>query len=240
MQGEFWNLGSVMCHKLYWAYLSHGWSTALSFMTIHHSPMPPVKKATFDRSFTSSRAVQDYDLYSIHYDHFELLWLQYDSLHILSSLITVEYNIIWWLYLIIIILYSSATKMHNSGTVPACICHICHIRTPFTAGIDGCLVAKHWKNILDTLRQSLANDFPKNIDDIIVHVFSIAFYKRGNHNRYNVLWKILYDGSGLCFDTKQQIILLVLTIYMRYFPCSEVVLCINIKQYHYSFLTKKH
>jgi hypothetical protein len=50
----------------------------------------------------------------------------------------------------------------------------------------------------------------------------------------------LYDVSGSCFDTKQQIILPVLAIYIRYFPCSEVVLCINIKQYHYSFLTKKH
>jgi hypothetical protein len=28
-----------------------------------------------------------------------------------------------WLYLIII-MYSSATKMHNSGAVPACMCHI--------------------------------------------------------------------------------------------------------------------
>jgi hypothetical protein len=31
---------------------------------------------------------------------------------------------IWWLYLIIIIMYSSATEMHNSGTIPACMCHI--------------------------------------------------------------------------------------------------------------------
>jgi uncharacterized protein with NRDE domain len=35
-----------------------------------------------------------------------------------------------------------------------------------------------WQNIekqKDALRQSLANNFPKNIDDIIVHLFSIAF-----------------------------------------------------------------
>jgi hypothetical protein len=46
---------------------------------------------------------------------------------------------------------------------------------------------KTLKKILDALRQSLANDFPKNVDDIIVHVFSIALYKTDNHNRYNVL-----------------------------------------------------
>ena len=40
------------------------------------------------------RAVQDYDLYLIRYDYFELLRLYYDSPHILSSLITVEYNTI--------------------------------------------------------------------------------------------------------------------------------------------------
>ena len=41
------------------------------------------------------RAVQDYDLYLICYDYFELLWLQYDWLHILSSFIAVEYDTIW-------------------------------------------------------------------------------------------------------------------------------------------------
>jgi hypothetical protein len=91
-----------------------------------------------------------------------------------------------------------------------------------------------------TLKKSLANDFPKNIDDIIIHVFSIAFYKTGNHNRHSFLWKILYGVSGSCLNTKQQIILPILVTYIRYFSCSEVVLCINIKQYHYSFHTKKH
>ena len=43
----------------------------------------------------TSRAVQDYDLYLICYDYFELLWLYYHSPHILSSLITVEYDTIW-------------------------------------------------------------------------------------------------------------------------------------------------
>src|ERR1700692_4064118 len=98
---------------------------------------------------------------------------------------------------------------------------------------------KIFKKILDTLRQSLANNFPKNIDDTIVHVFSIAFYKTGNHNRHNVLGKILYNVSGSCFDTKQQIILPVLAIYIRYFSCSAIVLYTNISQYHYSFLAKK-
>jgi hypothetical protein len=42
----------------------------------------------------TNRAVQDYDLYLIHYDYFELLRLYHDSLHIQSSLITVEYNTI--------------------------------------------------------------------------------------------------------------------------------------------------
>jgi hypothetical protein len=46
---------------------------------------------------------------------------------------------------------------------------------------------KTLKKILDPLKQSLANDFPKNTDDIIVRVFSIAFYKTGNHNRHNIL-----------------------------------------------------
>jgi hypothetical protein len=46
---------------------------------------------------------------------------------------------------------------------------------------------KTLKRILDALRQSLTNDFPKNIDDIIVHVFSIAFYETGNYNKHNVL-----------------------------------------------------
>ena len=54
---------------------------------------------------------------------------------------------------------------------------------------------KTLNKILDALRQSLANDFSKNTDDIIEHVFSIAFYKTGNHNRYKV--------SGSCFDIKQ-------------------------------------
>ena len=39
-----------------------------------------------------------------------------------------------WLYLIIIITYSSATKMHNSGAVPACMCHIWLHRAHFSAG----------------------------------------------------------------------------------------------------------
>jgi hypothetical protein len=99
---------------------------------------------------------------------------------------------------------------------------------------------KTLKKILDALRQSLANSFSKNIDDIIVHVFSIAFYKTGNHNRHNVLGKILYNVSGSCFDTKQHIILPVLVIYIRYFSCSVVVLCTNINQHQYSFLAKKH
>ena len=38
-----------------------------------------------------NRAFQDYDLYLIHYDYFELVRLQDNSLCILSSLITVEY-----------------------------------------------------------------------------------------------------------------------------------------------------
>ena len=49
------------------------------------------------------------------------------------------------------------------------------------------------KKILDALRQSLANDYPKKIDDIIVHVFSTACYRTGNHNRHNVLGKTLYN-----------------------------------------------
>jgi len=102
-----------------------------------------------------------------------------------------------------------------------------------TAGIDGCLVAKHWKKYG-------CWDKGFNIDYIIVHVFSIAFYKTGNHNRHNVLGKILYNVSGSCFDTKQQIILPVLAIYIRYFSCSAIVLYTNISQYHYSFLAKKH
>jgi len=81
-----------------------------------------------------ARAVQDYDLYLIQYNYFELLWLQYDSPHILSSLITVKYNMIWWSYSIIIIMYSSATKMHNSGTILACMCHIWSHRDYFSAG----------------------------------------------------------------------------------------------------------
>ena len=44
--------------------------------------------------YAVGRAVQDYDLYLIRYDYFELLRLYYDSPHILSSLITVEYNTI--------------------------------------------------------------------------------------------------------------------------------------------------
>jgi len=35
-----------------------------------------------------------------------------------------EYNMIWWLYLIIVTMYSSATKMHNSSDILACMCHI--------------------------------------------------------------------------------------------------------------------
>ena len=42
----------------------------------------------------ASRPVQDYGWYLIHYDYFELLRLYYHSPHILSSLITVEYNTI--------------------------------------------------------------------------------------------------------------------------------------------------
>ena len=45
-----------------------------------------------------------------------------------------EYNMIWWSYLIIIIMYSSATEMHNSGAVPACMCHIWSCRDYFSAG----------------------------------------------------------------------------------------------------------
>jgi hypothetical protein len=47
-----------------------------------------------------------------------------------------------------------------------------------------------WQNIEKNIgcsETSLANNFPKTIDDIIVHIFSIAFYKTGNHNRHNVL-----------------------------------------------------
>jgi len=77
----------------------------------------------------------------------------------------------------------------------------------------------------------LANDYPKEIGDIIVHVFSTACYKAGNYNRHNVFGKILYN--------KQQIILPVLEIYIRYFSCSAVVPCTNINQYHYSFLANK-
>ena len=87
---------------------------------------------------------------------------------------------------------------------------------------------KTLKKVLDALRQSLDKDFPKNVDEIIVHVFSIAFHKTHNHNRHSVLWKILYDVSGSCFDNKQQIILPVLAIYIRYFSCSTIVLCTNI------------
>jgi hypothetical protein len=49
---------------------------------------------------------------------------------------------------------------------------------------------KTLKEILEAPKQSLANNVPiENIDDIIVHVFSIDFYKTGNHNRHNVLEK---------------------------------------------------
>ena len=100
-----------------------------------------------------------------------------------------------------------------------------HLPEMDTAGIDGCLVAKHWKKCLmlwDKAWQMICRkNKNKNIDYIIVHVFSIAFYKTGNRNRHNVLWKILYNVSGSCFDTKQQNILPVLA-------------------YHYSFFTKKN
>jgi hypothetical protein len=44
------------------------------------------------------KAVQDYDSHSVHIDHFEMLWLQYTSEHILNHLSTVDYNMIWlWL-----------------------------------------------------------------------------------------------------------------------------------------------
>jgi hypothetical protein len=80
-----------------------------------------------------------------------------------------------------------------------------HLKVGIIVGIDGCLVAKHWKKILETLKQSLTNNFPKKIDDIIVHVFSIAFYKTSNHNRQNVLRKTLYNVSKSCFDTKHKL-----------------------------------
>jgi hypothetical protein len=54
-----------------------------------------------------------------------------------------------------------------------------------------------WQNIEKNIGCSetkFGQWFPKNTNDIIVHVFSIAFYKTGNHNRHNVLWKILYTA----------------------------------------------
>jgi len=49
-------------------------------------------------SMLNSKAVQDYDSYSVHIDYFEILWLQYTSEHILNHLSTVDYNMIWlWL-----------------------------------------------------------------------------------------------------------------------------------------------
>jgi hypothetical protein len=72
---------------------------------------------------------------------------------------------------------------------------------------------KTLNKILDALRQSLANDFPKNTGEIIEHVFSIAFYKTGNHNRYSFSKKscisFLDKGSLLKeFDTQGRFFLL--------------------------------
>jgi hypothetical protein len=76
----------------------------------------------------TSRAVQDYDLYLIHYDYFELLWLHYDSLRILNSLITVEYDMIW-----LRIQYDTVVIFNHNNNVLKCHrnaqfwCHSSHI-----------------------------------------------------------------------------------------------------------------
>ena len=57
--------------------------------------------------------------YSTTHHIFWVPWLQLGTIRY-----DYEYNMIWWSYLIIIIMYSSATKVHNSGAVPTCMCHI--------------------------------------------------------------------------------------------------------------------
>ena len=72
------------------------------------------------------RAVQDYDLYLIRYDYFELLWLYYDTPHILSSLTTVEYDTIW-----LRIQYDMVVVFNHNNNI-----HKCHRSAQFWCRSD--------------------------------------------------------------------------------------------------------
>ena len=96
------------------------------------------------------KAVHNYDLYSIRYDYFELLWLQYDSLHILSYLITVEYDmILLWIQYNTVAIFNhnhNVFKMHDVDAFLVCMCHIwCHIHYSL-AGTQACF--RYWLAIL--------------------------------------------------------------------------------------------
>ena len=81
-------------------------------------------RLNFSYNSNKTRAVQDYDLYLIHYDYFELLWLHYDSQHILSSLITVEYNTIWlWIQYDVVVIFNhnnNILKCHRNAQFWCC------------------------------------------------------------------------------------------------------------------------
>ena len=59
----------------------------------HTTALSP-SRATKIIAVGMSRAVPDYDLYWICIDYFKRIWLQYAFSHILSNLITVEYDMI--------------------------------------------------------------------------------------------------------------------------------------------------
>ena len=93
----------MLCGNMYWPQNGRFhpccWSSVIN---AHSSMSKSVKKtkntAPVSKRYTTIdakiRAVQDYDLYWIHIDYFKRIWLQYASSHILSNMITVEYDTI--------------------------------------------------------------------------------------------------------------------------------------------------
>ena len=75
------------CSALIWLFIL--------FVHFYAPTREPLTSSNYIRLTQLGLSKITYDLYLIHYDYFELLRLYYNSLHILSSLIAVEYDTIW-------------------------------------------------------------------------------------------------------------------------------------------------
>jgi hypothetical protein len=111
-----------------------------------------------------------------------------------------EYDLCWW---------GSELKDNMHSTILSVMMYI--LSALGTAGIDKCLVAKHWKTIRCS-ETKFSQLFCTKHGKIIAHVFTTVLHKTWNYNRPNALSKNLHTVFGSCFYTEQQNIFPVLAM----------------------------